>query len=138
MFILAPFFTSKILHEVNQALFYSVSFDGSNKGNIKIFPFIINNFTIECGIKRSVLEVVEQPRETADNIVDTLRTVLKKHNLDPVHLTSLGADNTNANFGRHHSVFSIMQLQVSNLFKGAILIKNKSVKFFEEEIIFFA
>ena len=119
--ILAPFFTSKIIQRVNQALFFSVSFDGSNKGNIKMFPFIINYFTIECGIMRSVLEVVEQPRETAESIVDTLRAVLKKHNLDLHYLTSLGAHNTNANFGRNHSVFSFMQLEVTNLFKGTIL-----------------
>lgn len=122
MFIVAPFFTCKILQAVNQVLFYSVSFDGSNKGNIKMFPFIINYFTIQCGINRSVLEVVEQPREAAVNIVDTLRTVLRKHNLDLAHLTSIGADNTNANFGRHHSVFTIMKSEVSNLLKGAISI----------------
>ena len=85
-----------------------------------MFPFIFNYFTVQCGIMRSVLEVVEQPRESADNIVETLRGVLKKHNLDIQHLTSLGADNTNGNYGRHHSVFSIMQTEVPDLLKGSI------------------
>jgi len=43
-----------------------------------MFPFVINYFTVESGIVRSVLEVVEQPREAAEDIVDTLRDVLKK------------------------------------------------------------
>ncbi|CAF1282541.1 unnamed protein product [Rotaria sordida] len=37
-----------------------------------MFPFIINYFTIKSGLLKSVLEIVEQPREAADNIVDTL------------------------------------------------------------------
>ena len=78
IFILAPFFTSKIIQRVSQSLFYSVPFDGSNKGNVKMFPFIINYFTVQYGIMRSVLEVVEQLRELAENIVETLRGVFKK------------------------------------------------------------
>ncbi|CAF4504007.1 unnamed protein product, partial [Rotaria sp. Silwood2] len=37
-----------------------------------MFPFIINYFTIKSGIIRAVSEVVEQPREAVNNIVDTL------------------------------------------------------------------
>ncbi len=87
-----------------------------------MFPFVINYFTVESGIVRSILEVVEQPREAAEDIVDTLRDVLKKNNLDIQKLTSIGADNTNINYGRHHSVFSIIQLEVLNLFKGKRII----------------
>ena len=126
--ILAPFFTSKIIQQVNQSFFYSLSFDGSTKRNIKMFPFVINYFTVQQGIVRSVLEVVEQPRESATNIANTLRHVLKKHNLDIQQLTSIGADNTNTNYGRHHSVFSIIQLEVLNLLKGNNIIKKS--KFF--------
>jgi hypothetical protein len=83
-----------------------------------MFPFIINYFTVQYGIVRSVLEVVEQPREAAEDIVNTLRHVLKKHNLDIQKLTSIGADNTNINYGRHHSVFTIIQREVLHLLKG--------------------
>jgi hypothetical protein len=81
-----------------------VSFDGSSKRNIKMFPFIINHFTLQSGLVRSVLEVVEQSHETADDIVAVLRDVLKMNNIDIQQMTSIGADNTNTNFGRHHSV----------------------------------
>lgn len=116
--ILASFFVNKTIQQVNQSCFYSLSFDSSNKGNIQMFPVIINYYTIESGIVKSVLEVVEQPHEAAEDIVTTLRDVLKKHNLDIQKLTSIGADNINTHFGRHHSVFSILQCEVSNLKKG--------------------
>ena len=90
--ILAPFFTSKILQQVKKHRFYSVSFDGSSKGNIKMFPFIINHFTLQSGLVKSVLEVANQPRETADDIVASLRDVLKINGIDIQQMTSIGAD----------------------------------------------
>ncbi len=93
-----------------------------------MFPFIINYFTLESGITRSVLEVVEQPRETAEHIVATLRDILKKHNFDIQQMTSIGADNTNTNYGRNHSVFSIIKSEVLNLLKGNIILsRNKQL-----------
>ena len=43
-----------------------------------MFPFTINYFTLQSGITRSVLEVVEQPHETLEHIVIVLRSILKK------------------------------------------------------------
>jgi hypothetical protein len=83
-----------------------------------MFPFILNYFTIESGIVRTVLEVREQPHETADDIVASIRDVLKKNNVDIQQMTAIGADNTNTNYGRYHSVFSIIKLEVPNLMKG--------------------
>jgi hypothetical protein len=124
--ILAPFFTTKIIEQVQKSFYYSMSFDGSSKTNIKMFPFVINYFTIESGITRAVLEVLEQPRESAEHIVSTLRDVLTKNNIDIIKMTSIGADNTNINFGRHHSVFTIIKREVLNLLKGNnIVLRNK-------------
>jgi hypothetical protein len=94
--------------------------DASNKGTKKMFPFIINHFSIERGIERSVLEVIEQSFETADHIVASLREVLTMNDIDIRALTSIGADNTNANFGRHHSVFSLLRSDIPNLMKGEL------------------
>ncbi|CAF4713648.1 unnamed protein product, partial [Rotaria socialis] len=118
--VLAPFFTSKILQQVKQYRFYSVSFDGSSKRNVKMFPFIINRFTLQSGLVKSVLEVTNQPRETTDDIVASLRDVLKMNGIDIQYITPIGADNTNTNFGHNHSVFSLIKSEVSNLFKGNI------------------
>jgi hypothetical protein len=57
-----------------------------------MFPFIINYFTIESGITQAVLEVLEQPRESAEHIVGALRDVLTKNNIDIKEMTSIGAD----------------------------------------------
>jgi hypothetical protein len=113
---------SKLIEQVNQVFYFSLSFDGSNKGNIKMFPFVVNYFTIQAGIQRSVLDILEQPYESAQDIADVLHGMLKKYEIDIEKLTSIGADNTNVNFGRHHSVYSLIKLDVLNLFKGKNLL----------------
>ncbi len=88
-----------------------------------MFPFIVNYFTLQSGLVRSVLEIIEQPRETADDIATVLRHVLEKNNIDIHQMTSIGADNTNVNFSRHHSVFSMIKSEVPDLLKGNISFK---------------
>jgi hypothetical protein len=39
--VLAPYFTCKIIDEISESRFYSISFDASNKGNIKTYPFAV-------------------------------------------------------------------------------------------------
>lgn len=116
---LAPYLNTKITEAINRSLYYSLSFDASNKGHKKIFPFIINYFTIEQGIVRSVMEVIEQPHETANHVVASLREVLQMNNIDIENLTSIGADNTNVNYGQYHSVFSLLKSDFPNLIKGS-------------------
>lgn len=48
--VLAPYFTSKLIDELSQARFYSMSFDASNKGNTKTYPFVVQYFS-GVGIK---------------------------------------------------------------------------------------
>lgn len=100
-----------------------------------MFPLIINYFTLESGITRSVLEVLEQPRETAEHIVAAIRGVLTKNSIDIEQMTSIGADNTNTNYGRNHSVFSIIKLEVLNLLKGNNMLLKKQTAL---EISFFS
>jgi hypothetical protein len=110
---------------INKTGFYSLSFDASNKGHKKMFPFVVNCFTIERGIERGVIEVVELVNETADYIVDSLREVLQMNDINIQNMTSIGADNTNVNYGRIHSVFSLLKSDVPNLRKGVLLSKKK-------------
>ncbi|CAM4906240.1 unnamed protein product [Rotaria socialis] len=116
--VLAPYFSSKIIKAINQNHFYSLSFDASNKGHKKMFPFIINYYTMERGIVRSVIEVIEQPHETANHVVASLREVLEMNNIDIKKMTSIGADNTNVNYGQYHSAFSLLKSDFPNLIKG--------------------
>lgn len=50
--VLAPYFTCKIIDEISESRFYSISFDASNKENIKTYPFAVQYFS-DVGIKRS-------------------------------------------------------------------------------------
>ncbi|CAF2075861.1 unnamed protein product [Rotaria magnacalcarata] len=49
------------------------------------------------GLVKSILEVTNQPCETAYDIVASLRDVLKMNGIDIQYITSIGADNTNTN-----------------------------------------
>ncbi|CAF1012298.1 unnamed protein product [Rotaria sordida] len=76
---------------------------------VDLLKKIFNEFhigqNISCGktkareLSVNVLEVGEQPRESAENVADTIHDILKKHNLDIQNLTSIGADNTSINYG---------------------------------------
>ena len=114
--------TAKITQIINKTVFYSLSFDASNKDHKKMFPFVINYFTVEGGIERSVIELVN---ETTDYIVASLREVLQMNNINIQNMTSIGADNTNVNYGRNHFVFSLLKSDVPNLMKGLSLSKKK-------------
>ncbi|CAF4207275.1 unnamed protein product [Rotaria sp. Silwood2] len=111
------FFPSRIIQQIKKTRFFSVPFDGSNKGNIKMFPFIINYFTIQLGITRSVLEVNEQPLETADHIVEALHDALQKNGIDIQQMTAIGADNTNITSQFENSNNSVnIELYLSQLY----------------------
>ncbi|CAF4580158.1 unnamed protein product [Rotaria sp. Silwood2] len=83
-----------------------------------MFPFVVNYFTVERGIDRSVIEVIELVNEIADHFVASLREVLQMNDINIQNMTSIGADNTNVNYGRIHSVFSLLKSDVPNLMKG--------------------
>lgn len=117
--------TAQITEMINKTGFYSLSFDASNQGYKKMFPFVVNYFTVERGIERSVIEVIELVSETANHIVASLREVLQMNNINIQNMTSIGADNTNVNYGRIHSVFSLLKSDVPNVVKGVSLSKKK-------------
>ncbi|CAF1249558.1 unnamed protein product [Adineta ricciae] len=95
-----------------------------------MFPVLANYFTIERGIERSVIEVIELINETADHVTASLREILQMNNLDIQNMTSIGADNTNVNYGRNHSVFTLLKCDISHLKKGNCFshVLNNSVK----------
>ncbi|CAF1522011.1 unnamed protein product, partial [Rotaria sordida] len=56
--VFAPYFTSKLIDKMLQSRFYSISFDASNKGNIKTYPFAVQYFT-DIRVKRGILQFVD-------------------------------------------------------------------------------
>ncbi len=49
--VLAPYFTDIVLKEIKFAFYYSLAFDASNKGNLKIYPFCVQYFS-HVGVKK--------------------------------------------------------------------------------------
>ncbi|CAF2145677.1 unnamed protein product [Rotaria magnacalcarata] len=115
--VLAPYFTQKVLTEVKQAYFYSIMFDASNKGNTKFFPVCVQYFS-KIGVKKGIIDLIDDADESATNIFENLMTVIKKSGLPFDGLTSIGADNTNVNMGNNHSVYTLFNNEIENLFKG--------------------
>ena len=68
--------------------------------------------------KRTVIEVIELVNEPADHITVSLREVLQMNDINIRNMTSIVADNTNINYERIHSVFSLLKSDVPNLMKG--------------------
>ncbi|CAF5051687.1 unnamed protein product, partial [Rotaria magnacalcarata] len=81
-----PYFTCKILDEVSKARFYSISFDASNKGNTKNYPFVIQ-YLSDVGL----IDFLEDSREAALDIFKNITKVIDDHQLNIYNLTSIGA-----------------------------------------------
>ncbi|CAF3888731.1 unnamed protein product [Rotaria sp. Silwood1] len=99
--VLAPYFTRKILDEVLEARFYSISFDASNKGNTKTYPFVVQYFSdidVKKGkyvllfeiyfsflsliitiLRLGLIDFIEDSRETALDIFNNIIKVLLQH-----------------------------------------------------------
>ncbi|CAM4829141.1 unnamed protein product [Rotaria magnacalcarata] len=115
--VLGPYLTTIIIDDLLKARFYSLSGDASNKGSCKTFPLAVQYFS-EIGVSRGLIEFINDSNETAVNIFNNICKVIDKYKFKLENLTSFGADNTNVNFGKNHSVFQLLKEKVSHLLKG--------------------
>jgi hypothetical protein len=67
--------------ELESVPFIGVITDASNHLYIKVFPTIIQYFTIEEGLCVKLLDVTDLPCETSLIITQNLMSVLKKHGI---------------------------------------------------------
>ncbi|CAF4556467.1 unnamed protein product, partial [Rotaria socialis] len=112
--IFGPYFTKKVIDQVLEAQFYSLSYDASNKGNCKTYPFTVQFFS-DVGVKRVLIQFIEDPHETAEDIFKNACRVINDFQLKIEHLTSVSANNTNVNFGEHHSVFRLFKNEAPHI-----------------------
>ncbi|CAF2055663.1 unnamed protein product [Rotaria magnacalcarata] len=101
--------------------FFSICYDASNKGNIKIVPIVVQFFS-KTGVKHWILEFIEQMHESADDLFANIEYVLEANELKLNQLVSLGSDNTNVNVGNHHSVFTLFEKLLPGLMKRNLLL----------------
>lgn len=96
--VLAPY-SLEIVHDtLNTVNFVGVSTDGSNFGNIKVFPILIQHFDKEKGIQHKLIELVSLKNDKSTIITDLILKSLKEFELNQ-KCVAFGADNTNTNFG---------------------------------------
>lgn len=94
-----------------------VQLDTSNRKNIKLFPISVQIFTVE-GLQNFILHFCKNSDEGADGMFNMLNNSLKELKLDWSRVSSLSADNTNSNFGAHHSLFTNILAKNQNILKG--------------------
>lgn len=96
--VLAPNSIVTTIDEIEKCHFYSISSDASNHKAEKIFPLIIQYFTI-TGIKVKLLKIGNLKGETSDIIAGFCCETLNDLKLDFKKCVAFGGDNANVNFG---------------------------------------
>lgn len=117
--VLGPYSLQIVIDAINRDnLFYCLQTDASNKKNIKLFPLVIQYFTAKNGIENKLLDFYENSNESADGMFEAIQKSLEQYKLSLHNVSGLSADNTNSNFGVHHSLYTNMKNLVPDLIKG--------------------
>lgn len=106
--VLAPASLENVIKELKDAVFFSVSTDASNHGNIKLFPIIVRYYSPNSGLCNSLLDFYEDPNEKAVDIYMNIKTRLESFGLDISNVSTYSADNCNVNFGIRNSVYQLL------------------------------
>ena len=106
--VLCPHSIEMVTNEMNfpKSIFYSVSTDASNKGNLKHYPLALRYFLKSFGTKNRVIDFYVCSEETSDSISSNILSRLEHNQMNIQYLISYGADNAAVNYGKHHSVFT--------------------------------
>lgn len=117
--VLAP----KMLEDVigvlkNKSVFFSIQLDASNHKNRKMFPLCVQYFTVKDGIQNKIIDFYENSDETATGMFQAIISSIQNLGLSIDQVSAFSADNTNANFGKNHSVFTNLKTVNKNIFKA--------------------
>lgn len=96
--VIAPYCISKIIESISNISFISIFTDASNHNSEKMFPILIQYFTINEGICSKLINLKTLPNKKAQTICYLLIKTLKKWNLVDKCI-AFSADNCNTNFG---------------------------------------
>lgn len=97
---------------------FGIGFDASNKGNQKCFPIAVRYFDESVGICCKVLDFYEDSDETAVSMAQQVVSRISSHDIKLSQISSLAADNTNANFGKNNSLYVHLKQKTPNLLKA--------------------
>ncbi|KAG6438962.1 hypothetical protein O3G_MSEX000365 [Manduca sexta] len=116
--VLGPYSVENVINDLNDNVFFCLQTDASNKKNIKLFPLVVQYFSINEGIQNKLLDFYENSNESADGMLEAIKKSMDSYNLSFNQVSGLSADNCNANFGIHHSLFTNIKKEVPHLIKG--------------------
>jgi hypothetical protein len=95
---LAPYAMAVFRNELEKTNCVSIMIDSSNHDALKIVPVLVRYFIPEEGTKTVVLEFLDLPCETANQLAEYVWQLVTKWNIEK-KVVVLSADNTNTNFG---------------------------------------
>lgn len=103
--VLAPYSQERLVAELKKTPFFSVSSDASNSGSTKVYPYTVQYFHEEEGVKYGLLDFYEDANETSRAIYDQMVSITESCGLGVSKISSYGADNASVNYGKHNSVY---------------------------------
>lgn len=110
------------LHDyINYKVYFSVATDTSNKGYRKMYPICVQYFSFTDRRQTKLLYFFEEPSETAEAICKSITSTLSKHKLSISFVSAFSAYNTNANFGKHKSAYTLLHNENNKLIKSGCL-----------------
>lgn len=115
--VISPYCLRMILKSITEISFISISTDASNHGNIKIFPLLIQYFSVTDGISTKLLYLDALKNETSETITAFIIKNLENSNLK-AKCIAFSADNTNTNFGGRRrkgcqNVYKLLKKEIS-------------------------
>lgn len=113
--VLGPETKNKILKDLANNKPFSIATDASNKGNIKLFPFIVRYFNKESGINTKLLNFYSSDSEKSKDIAQSLIDHLDESGLSILNVIAYCADNASVNFGKNQSVFTELRKRNENI-----------------------
>jgi hypothetical protein len=64
--VLSPYISGEVIEDLNKTKSITVSLDGSNKKDIKLFPIVVWYFLRNCGVQDIIIDLISLPGETSD------------------------------------------------------------------------
>lgn len=96
-----------------------------------MYPVCVQYFLFDKGCQTKLLDFFECSSETSDAISNNILKTLGKYDLEIENVTAFSADNTNANFGKHRSAYTLLKEKNHNILKAGCLahVINNTFKF---------
>ncbi|XP_063361394.1 uncharacterized protein LOC134650372 [Cydia amplana] len=117
--VLGPYSLQGVVDDLkNEDQYFSLQTDASNKKNIKLFPLVVQYFSAKNGLQTKLLDFYENINESADGMFSSIKESLANLDLTFENVSGFSADNTNANFGARHSLFTNIREEVPDVLKG--------------------